>query len=357
MSEQTIKLIQLLKEGKTSNELCAALNISNKQLFNNLTNLRNKGFLYKRKYYSNGVLLYKPITNLSGISEHYSKVDNVIITANNETNFKCIIISDLHFGNELVRLDLIERVYNYCIENKIHIIFCAGDMIDGTFSKGEQKIKDTLEQIEYFIKNYPFDRNILTFCVGGDHDMSSIHSNGQDIMEIARNYRHDIIVGGYNNAIINVKNDKINLHHHISGGFTKTEDIPLKIYGHYHKYATKMTDGKVLNINVPSLSDINKSLPTAVEMELEFNKGYIRNVNLKQIYFGDKNYILNEMCYELKDREVTTGPISHEEATRIEILDTIPKENLQQKNRVEEKVKVLTKNDKTQSQVEKFYKK
>ena len=71
MSDQTVKLIKLIKEGKTCNDICGILGISNKQLFNNLTNLRNKGFFLKRKYqiffphltyYSPTTTSVKPIT-------------------------------------------------------------------------------------------------------------------------------------------------------------------------------------------------------------------------------------------------------------------------------------------------------
>ena len=73
---------------------------------------------------------------------------------------KFLLISDLHFGNELENLKLIDRAYNYCIKNGINIILCGGDFIDGSFSKGSQKITDLYDQIEYFIKNYPQDKNI-----------------------------------------------------------------------------------------------------------------------------------------------------------------------------------------------------
>ena len=73
MTEQTIKLIELINEGKTCNEICHILNISNKQLFNNLTILQNKGFHYNRKYYSNGAIVYRPIKSNSGLGEFYSR--------------------------------------------------------------------------------------------------------------------------------------------------------------------------------------------------------------------------------------------------------------------------------------------
>lgn len=49
MSEKNVKLMELINEGKTCNEICHILNISNKQLFNTLTDLKNNGLFYRRK--------------------------------------------------------------------------------------------------------------------------------------------------------------------------------------------------------------------------------------------------------------------------------------------------------------------
>lgn len=74
MSEQTKKLMELINEGKTCNEICAILKISNKQLYNNLTNLRNKGLIYRRKYYQNGVIVYKPIHTIPDLKNSNKRV-------------------------------------------------------------------------------------------------------------------------------------------------------------------------------------------------------------------------------------------------------------------------------------------
>lgn len=51
MSETTLKLLELIKEGKKLNEICTELNKTPKQIFNHLTLLKNKGYLFNRKYY------------------------------------------------------------------------------------------------------------------------------------------------------------------------------------------------------------------------------------------------------------------------------------------------------------------
>lgn len=317
MSNQTMQLLQLLKEGKTCNEICSILNLSNKQLFNNLTNLKNKGFLVKRKYYANGVINYQLIKKLSD----YHKKSTNIITSHDDTELKVLLISDLHFGNSMERLDLLDKAFEYCVKNGIHIIFCCGDMIDGTFTKEKQTIEDTFMQIEHFIKDYPFDKNILTFGVAGDHDLNALTKSGQDIIEITRNYRHDIVIENYNNAIVNIKNDNILLFHNIIGGILKLPTAPIILHGHAHKYCVNMQKENSLHIIVPSLSDINSSFPTAVEMNLNFEKGYINSVYLKQVFFGERNYILSETAYDFLGRDITIKSINNEEILRTECLE------------------------------------
>ena len=150
MKQRTIELINLLEEGKTCNEICNTLGISNKQLYTYLTNLKNKGFFYNRKYYATGDITYKPLATTINSSTNN---ENTIITSTTQNIFKCLAISDLHFGNLLDRVDLINKVFDFCKQNDIHIIFCCGDLVDGTFTKGIQKIQRYYEQLDYFAKN------------------------------------------------------------------------------------------------------------------------------------------------------------------------------------------------------------
>lgn len=313
MSDQTIKLIELLKEGKTCNEICSVLNLSNKQLYSNLTNLKNKGFLFSRKYFTNGDIFYKSINSIKDIKDQNSyNQKSTITTYADENNIKFLVISDLHFGNELERIDLIEKAYNYCINNNIHIILCGGDLVDGLFSKVKQTITDPFLQVEHFIKNYPFDKSILTFAVAGDHDHSVLYGGFQDIVEISNNYRHDIVIGAYNNAIISIKNDSILLHHYFPAGNVFLGDFPIILHGHIHKYGITIREDNGLDITIPSLSDMHNSVPSALEMELEFSKGYIKFANIKQLYFSDNVIVLNESKFDLlKNRNVIYSPINN----------------------------------------------
>ena len=295
MKDQTKLILSMLEEGKSCNEMCEVLGITNRQLYTNLTNIRNKGFLFTRDYTSNGDILYKQ-TNF--IPEE----DNQSIIKLDESYIKLLIISDLHFGNEKENLKRVEHIFNYCKKNNIHIIFCCGDFLDGTYSQGIQIIPEFYDQVDYFIRNYPFDKNILTFGVGGDHDLSGITDRGQNFLEAIYNYRHDCIISSFCNSIVNIKNTNILLHHH-----NPKAKIPgnvfINFFGHCHKYDIKIEKNGRIVVKVPSISDINvqsyELLPSALETELFYEKDKLVMMKLGQLYDGNKDYLLNQISYEI----------------------------------------------------------
>lgn len=305
-------LLQLVREGKSNREICEILNMSSNQLYDELLKLKTKGVKYSRKYYSDGSIKYNKITKLKKLNENVNKT---IITDNQENNIKFLLISDLHFGNEFENLGLIDRAYNYCIKNRINIILCGGDFIDGSFSKSPQKITDLYDQIEYFIKNYPQDKNILTFGVAGDHDFSTLKRASLDIIEICNNRRHDIIIGGYNNAEINIKNDKIHLFHNMLGGRMHSAQAPIILCGHLHKYMTQQKNNS-LYITLPTLSNINQQMPSALELDVSFSKGYISSVVIKHLYFGTQDFVLSESEFNLLNGRNTNNEIKNVEGYR-----------------------------------------
>ena len=87
MTEKTTKLINLINQGKTCNEICHELNISNKQLFNYLTLLKNKGLLFLRNYCSNGVIYYTPISTKNQFNKYNNNIEDDVITRNEDKEF------------------------------------------------------------------------------------------------------------------------------------------------------------------------------------------------------------------------------------------------------------------------------
>lgn len=320
-------LLQMLTEDKSKNEICEELNLTYQKLYEALLELKNRGIMIRKNYYSDGTIKYGKITYMNDFKNNNGFIQNqtrTIITDNNENDLKFLVISDLHFGNELERLDLIDRAYNYCIKNGINIILCGGDLIDGHIqnSLSHQKLSNIYEQIDYFIKNYPYDKNILTFSVAGDHDFSAFVMDSINIIEICNNYRHDIIIGGYNNTMINLKNDQIHLYHHITSG--KIDDAKrqrhITLHGHSHKYKTTFIDNK-LNITLPSLSNIMNLMPSVLELNLKFSNEYgcIENAIVKNIYFDSEDITLSESEFKF-NRDTSNTSIDNIEPYKSKTL-------------------------------------
>lgn len=292
-NDMAMLLIDLLQKGKDTEEICDTLRIDNKTLYKLLLELKNKGVKFTKGYGIDGDIHYKIISKIKNLNPKEFKNTRTITVPKSVNSVKVLAISDLHFGNQKERLDLVDRAYNYCTKNGIHLIFCGGDIIDGAYSKGVQRITSSYEQAEYFIEKYPHDKSILTFAVGGDHDFSAFNSECIDIIEMCDNYRHDIVIGNYNNAIINMKKDKIQLYHYINGGVALNINASLMLHGHTHEFQLGMQQDR-LNVALPSLSDLTESLPSALEMTLNFKNDFIESTDIKHLYFDNKDIVLSE---------------------------------------------------------------
>lgn len=347
LSDKTKLLLSLITEKKSANEIANILGISNKQLYNYLTMLKNKGFFFERKFYSNGVLTYKPVDGLGYFNHYYNNKYLPIFTEHNETSFRVLVTSDLHFGNSLERLDLVNRLYEYAVNNGIHNIFCTGDFLDGAYSKSAQ-LMESYEQINHFIKDYPFDKNINTFGVMGDHDHSILFMDNINMSEVISNYRHDIYLVGANNLLLNLKNDKVSLHHHMSNGTYFTEESCIHFFGHLHKYAVQNNKDNTFSVLVPTLSDINTDFPTALDVVFKFDKGMISEVNIKQVYFGYKDIIIGETTYNMPKNTLENGPIKYEM--------NLPKENFEVVIPKEKEKTLTLKNEHSSNMIDSFNK-
>ena len=308
-------LIDLINKNISNTDICKNLNITFSELTAKLLELKNLGVSYQRKYYSNGTIKYNPVSTFlesknTSISVNKSEEES-IITNSDEDEIKIFATADFHYCNKASRPDLIEKAFDYCIQKGIHIIMCAGDLLDGTFPPGRQTIIEPYEQVKYFLENYPHDDSILTFGVGGNHDMSVLNSSYIDLRYATANYRPDIIISNYCNSIINVKNDSIMLHHHVDNIHKASTKSTILLHGHSHKFKVKdIYNNGLLEVWVPSLSNILQTMPTVLEMTLKFKNGFICHINIKQIRLNKTPEILGEYDY-YKDNNLKVEHIAN----------------------------------------------
>ena len=155
MKTRINKLLKLIEDGKTLNEICALLHLSREQLYNDFIELKNNGFFFQRKYYENGTMKYVPILSVEDLQAYYKYKDltRTLITDRNENSFRFLFLADLHFGNDAEEVKLVEEAFDYAKKNGIHIILCGGDLIEGTYSQW-------IEKDEINIRTYSTRRNL-----------------------------------------------------------------------------------------------------------------------------------------------------------------------------------------------------
>lgn len=288
-------VISKLKDEKNLNEISKELSIPLIEVHKRVMRLKNEGYVLKRIIHDDG--------NINYAFKYYLEFFNnnsVTLKLGNRFNFSAMLISDTHFGNEFEHIDYLDKVYEYCKEYNLHVIINGGDLVDGSFSHGNQNISDPIKQVDYVIENYPFDESIINLICLGNHDYS-LYKSGIDIKTALENSRSDLIPLGYGLGIINVENDQIFVKHNIHEYTFESIDKRFVLEGHKHKVAFSEENG--LLVNIPTLSDLvlgKHEFPGAIRMDLTFNDdGTINTGKFEQFVFTDKMYTVNEIMINI----------------------------------------------------------
>lgn len=252
------KIIEMISNRKSDNEICNELNISKKMLNYQLQLIKNSGYCLRTNYHSNGI-----ITHSNEIDVDKGKI-NIKVDGNRELNV--LAMSDLHVGNLQASLNLADTLFNFCKVNNIHIIFNCGDIIDGIHGSAKI-IEDYNEQIKYFVKNYPHDDEILTFGIIGNHEERIVDEYNFDVAYLINKQRSDVILSNRSQEKIAVASDRIGLTH-------KKRDIGTRVtfYGHTHQHQISVNPFCTTTIGVPSLSSMGTVLPAALYVKFYFNE-------------------------------------------------------------------------------------
>ena len=290
-NDLTKNIMDLVNNGKSNKEICDILNMNYNTLYYELKKVRGFNRNYGRDYLDDGRIIGKNELNNNKLS----------LDIGNKNNFRILVISDLHYGNNLENVDAVSRAFNYAKKRGINTIICCGDFIDGSFSKGKQNVERYFKQFEHFALDYPYDKDITTFGVGGNHDYSIRFSDGFDFIKFCEMYRDDVVVKDYGSSVLKIKNDSIEMCHEVKGIQRKVSSSSLVLSGHIHKYDIHHSKkNKYLNIFVPTLSNLVQIVPEVLELELNFSNGVIENIHIKEVCFGNQDIILSENDFNLK---------------------------------------------------------
>ena len=292
MTELEKNIITMINDNFTLSEIAYNLKLSLIQVHQKIGKLQSEGYYINPMFFDDGTIKYN--LYIEQVKKHTTKLNLI-----DSSKFKALVISDLHVGNEYENLEYLDKAYDYARNHNINIILNCGDVIDGTFTRGNQTISDVDMQIQRVIDKYPYDKNILNIICFGNHDYSCVE-DGRDIAKALYNKRHDLINGGYGLALINIEKDQFVMEHPLCSKKFKAIYNKFVLKGHHHRMMIKINHDNFF-VNVPSLSDLcfgNQNNPGMIDMELSLDNGYIQNGYFKHLGVKNKVEILSEANLE-----------------------------------------------------------
>ena len=300
MTDINRHIIELLQENKSMKQISLETGMSQKQLYVRLKQIINYGYQLVPNYRYNSDIYYNIVKGIK--TQNY---DFSISVPKKKQNFRCIVISDLHVGNQKSDLKLLNYVYDYAVKSGINYILICGDNIEGDYTTDGKIIKDVYGQVEYLIKNYPYDPSVNNVMIFGNHDHHSIIYNGFNPASTIKNARYDIIPIGYGQGNVNLKNDSLILFHKLSEKSypeIKSGD-KIVLSGHGHLMKTKLREQ--LWLCIPSLSYVSvdktkDTIPGFVDLSIDFEKGKFDYMEAKHLILAPKIIEASETRCKIK---------------------------------------------------------
>ena len=301
MTELQEKILEFTMFGQTLEEMSNTLNIPKREIKVEINELRRIGYNIVRQFYYNGVQKYYLDKS---VPEDYT---NILGIPKNDT-FRALASSDYHIGSVKENLDYINILYEFAINNCIHVIFNGGDLIEGHLNRHKHQTRE--EQISYLLEKHPKDDSIINFITLGNHDADLIKHTGIDLHTILNLYRDDLVSLGYGINKIKLRYDDIILSH-IASDVTKT-NAKLKITGHGHRYQFKVAYG-MPTLFLPTLSnEIKDGFPPGfVDINIDIKDGkFAKGVFTYYIIINNKplrvsNSVFNYETDFISNREKT----------------------------------------------------
>ena len=112
-------------------------------MLDSLLRLRKGGYYIRQNYHNNGNITLR-------LSLHPDR--KTIYTKKEEKLLRFAAISDTHFGHYKFSMRYVEQVYQYCLEQRIHLIFHLGDVVEGVENTVNTRYKSVDRQFESFFE-------------------------------------------------------------------------------------------------------------------------------------------------------------------------------------------------------------
>ena len=110
------------------------------------------------------------------------------------------LVSDTHLASSLVRIDDLHSAYEILRREGIKVVYSPGDLVAGVRvypgQENELVVWGMDNQVNYLAEHYPRVKDISTYFVCGNHDLSFLRSVGVDIGSVIAERREDMIYLG-----------------------------------------------------------------------------------------------------------------------------------------------------------------
>lgn len=298
MSNLQFEIIKLVEENYSTIEIQKKLNISHKQLQNQLRLIKENGFEFDNIYDNKGNI------KLNFKTRYEKENNNKINIINSDKSIHLVASSDNHLGAVEQDINNSYMMYDYCSKNGINVILNSGDFLSGKKPWWPNAKIGLLSQIERAIEDYPYDENIITFMIFGNHDLAFL-KDGISIPSILEKKRMDIIPLDYNRDYISVNQELISLIHDPKY-IKKLTSRKLVLHGHYHKFKIDKNENELI-ISVPSISNLSTEneipSPGFLDISINFKDGYYEDILVKHILCKDNTELENEYYFKYTEKE------------------------------------------------------
>lgn len=116
----------------------------------------------------------------------------------NENNIiKFLVISDTRFGSIFAQPSILNELYRHAYDLGVRNVIHAGNITEGLYKMSNNMIetlivRDTLQQAEYVVKNYPGIEGMTTHFITGKKDRTHLVANKIDIGKQIAEQRSDM---------------------------------------------------------------------------------------------------------------------------------------------------------------------
>ena len=254
--------------------------------------------LYRKTRNINHILKIYPgsyYNEIISILTFYNLIDKINPCQLSLKDNKIMLISDTHYGSVYDNINYANYAFDFAKKENINTIIHGGDILEGNVNIKEDFIPK--KQAEWFIENYPHDKDIKTYALLGNHDYFAIYESPKTHTLLKS--REDVELLGFKKIYFNWHGQTVGLQHEIKKyklcfSFNIHEDLNFR--GHSHFYSVRKFDSQE-HIFIPSLSDDPVPNRTSViKDEISLKPGfliseYFDNYIVTTHYYFDENNI------------------------------------------------------------------